>query len=150
MLQCISARMRRGILVGLGCETGQQGIRCLRTGELNTSSNVADRVECAGASGCRSRFHRWASVLAPVPAQPRSLIINWARHCMPRQAVPSNVGGRCRATCFEVFVLKVRLRGRRSLAGGVNVWSGTGSLVTDVGFHLDSISVAPPTHSGSG
>ena len=48
-------------------------------------------------------------------------------------------GGRCRATCFDVFFLKVRLRGRPLLAEGVTgVWSGTGSLVTGVGFHQDS------------
>ena len=48
-------------------------------------------------------------------------------------------GCRCRATCFDVFFLKVRLRGRPLLAEGVTgVWSGTGSLVTGVGFHQDS------------
>ena len=35
---------------------------------------------------------------------------------MPRHAVPSNGGGRCRATCFDVFFLKVRLRGRHAIA----------------------------------
>ena len=96
---------------------------------LLSSEDVADRTECLGVSGSSSG----------ADTQVRSS----SRHSipLPRHAVPSNGGGRCRATCFDMFLLKCVCDGDPRVQEA--------SQTHRIGFHQEQHLGAPATHIGS-